>query len=244
MVLVFLFFIIGTLDLFIRYLLGPIDLKTESKFSEFMPLPTSFKKKIIPDHPLKQRLKDLTHDLWQPYDQKRGVTFSVNIMSSKSLNAFIHFGGKILITTQLLKEIKTLNGLSFVLCHELGHFLYRHMITVWGRKLGISLLLHLAGIKNIDDFLKISQSRYSRKHETDADSFAVQCLQKRFGHLGGFDEFFNLVLEKESFIDKIDFMKTHPVTEMRIHQIELMAIKQGLSLTGETTPLKKESSPQ
>lgn len=179
-----------------------------------------------------EKLNEFVMKLWQPFDEEGHVTFVPEIQESKEVNAFMGVGGQMTVTKGLLTELKTLNGLSFVLCHELGHFYHRHVIKKLGRKMTFSTLSYLFGLGSADGIINFVSNSFSRKEEAEADHFAVTCVQKQFGHVDGIDEFFSLIISKENLLERVPFLHTHPISKERLESIELLSIQLGYSLTG------------
>ncbi|MCR9205530.1 MAG: M48 family metallopeptidase, partial [Halobacteriovoraceae bacterium] len=218
---------------FIPYFIG-LDTETKLFSSEYL---EKFKRSNkSPTKNNEESLQALVNQLWLPFDEDLGIKFSPTILKSEQPNAFMSVGGQLSITSGLLKKITSLNGLGFVVCHELGHFYHRHIIRRMGRSLGISVLFYLVGIGDMKRVANFASQTFTRKDESEADAFAVDCVQKRFGHMAGFDEFFELVLKEESLLEQIPFLSTHPVTTSRIDAIELLSTKKGYSLMGKTAP--------
>lgn len=218
---------------FIPYFVG-LDTETKLFSSHYIKdLKGKVKTKL---NPKEEMLTSFVNELWLPFDNDLNIKFSPSLIPSKDPNAFMTVGGQLSLTTGLLEDIQSMNGLSFVICHELGHFYHRHVIRRMGRTLGINILFYLLGIGNMERVANFASQSFSRKDESEADAFAVECVQKRFGHMEGFDEFFKLVMKKETALDKIPFLSTHPVTSSRVHAIEALSIKKGFSLNGEKTP--------
>lgn len=82
------------------------------------------------DDPDSQRTKAylaaLLENLNRAADQPQAV--SIDIVDSEGPNAFVVRGGRIFVTTGLLRLLETENGLSMVLAHEWAHQHLRHAI--------------------------------------------------------------------------------------------------------------------
>lgn len=136
----------------------------------------------------------------------------------KGANAVAVPGGWIGVSPELAKQVATDIGLAFVLAHELGHHQYRHAL----RALGRSLLLYSAaalfgGNANfLTSALDISESRYSRKQEREADEFALRLVHRKFGTTDGATEFFRWVSGHHTEHRVQKYFGTHPLTEDRI----------------------------
>ena len=152
-------------------------------------------------------------------------TFSVRLIENKTPNAFIIPGGHIFVTTGLLENVKSENGLAMVLAHEMGHQYHRHPLRSAGRGIIISLaLLIISGTESgglaqsfIGDAALLTSLSFSREQEREADATGVELLVKHYGHAGGASEFFEaLQNHPELHADIPVFISTHPGVEERI----------------------------
>jgi hypothetical protein len=196
-----------------------------------------------------KELLKLLDQLWLPFsdhtllesEASNKLNFKVELLPQSEINAFTGLGGQFYFTRGLIDSSDSLNGLAFVACHELGHFFHRHVLKGSGRNLLMTLLFRLVGLGGIGDNLlgagsQIVSLKFSRDAERQADAFALDCQQKFFGHVEGFDEFFNNTLKREA--KSISFLSSHPLTQSRIDEMKLYAIDEGYSLEGELVPLE------
>ncbi len=145
-------------------------------------------------------------------------------------NAYAMPGAQIRVTTGLLREVKTENGLAFVIAHELGHVRHRHALRQTGRQVLIvafSQLLSLGGeaaaifSQQGASFMVLS---YSRAQEEEADRFAIEAVKRGYGHLSGAGEFFEKMREKYRLLEYIPpVFSTHPGTGERIAELARQA---------------------
>ncbi len=141
-------------------------------------------------------------------------------------NAFAFPGMRVGVTSGLLKELKTENGLAFVIAHELGHLKHRHALRALGRQLVVVGLASLIGIGGETAGVlaqgggALVSLRFSRDQEEEADRFATERMIQAYGHLRGADEFFVRMKEKGGLEALIPaFLSTHPGMEERIEAI-------------------------
>ena len=167
-----------------------------------------------------------------PYDLR------VYMVQSDTPNAFALPGGNIGVTTGLLKEVTTENGLAFVLAHELGHFKNRDHLRSMGRSLILYLIFSMitGADSSISTFLaptsSISQAQYSQARETLADRTALDTLHCYYGHVGGAFEFFTNLLDSEENADikVFHYFSSHPQLEERISDLSRYAEEHGYTL--------------
>lgn len=149
------------------------------------------------------------------------------LLCDHQANAFAMLGYHIAVTSGLLKEVKTENGLAFVIAHELGHFEGRHHVRGLGRTLGIGLVLGVLGF-SVDNsgFLNLSSTiverSFSRTQESEADQIAIEKMLKTYGHLEGATEFFENIQKKDTMVTSKwpTLFFTHPITTERIEKIK------------------------
>jgi predicted Zn-dependent protease len=153
----------------------------------------------------------------------------------KTINAFALPGGQIFITVGLLDKLKTEAQLAGVLAHETGHVIQRHsaqqmakgelgQILVMATGIGASDPDHpsrsqaAAAIASIVN--QVSQLRYSRKDELEADQWGLQLMSE-----AGYDP--KAMLEVMKILEQAvpgghqpEMLLTHPYPESRIEHIK------------------------
>jgi Zn-dependent protease with chaperone function len=97
-------------------------------------------------------------------------------------NAFALPGGYMVVTDQLITLSKNDTEIVAVLAHELGHVKRRHTLrqSLQGVLSGLILAAITGDVSSVASGLPaaLMQTKYSRSHETEADSFALNALQK------------------------------------------------------------------
>ena len=164
-------------------------------------------------------------------------------------------GGYLSVTDQLIEGARTQNELSFVICHELGHFIHRHPLNRLGQRFLSGVALSLVGMNDfamniVGPTMGIFTLHFDRSEEIQADHFALECLMNKYGHVQGYDYFFNRVKD-ESKLDigdnkYLNFLSSHPATDERIEGLKQLALKMNWDLKGDLTPnpnYKKDDLP-
>lgn len=175
-------------------------------------------------------------------DEYSNFEFTITLYKHEIPNAFIVPGGHIFLSTALLGNVDSENGLAMVLAHEMAHQYKRHPLRSTGR--GIIIVMALAVLFGSDagDWLyqifseaaTIGLLAFSREQEREADEIALQSLIRYYGHALGSTEFFNKISRLENFDSRLPlFFQSHPGTTERIDFLEGF-IDQAV---GETTPL-------
>lgn len=239
-----LFWVTGLLvDHAVDYMTPEMEAKIFSRFSPS-------EKELGTDGSLKQaELQRMVNRLSQcihiPYP------LNVDLIDSKTANAVALPGNRILVFKGLLNKVKSENGLSFVLAHELAHFKNRDHLRGMGRGIVITAMAALitgAGsdfTQLITPTVNFNMAQYSQARERLADEKALQVLDCFYGHVGGAAEFFNAMTPddkgKSSLIGQ--YFSSHPEALERIKNLQELAKE--LNLNFKTTKklpdiLKKE----
>ncbi len=153
-------------------------------------------------------------------------SFSLTVSKKDVVNAFALPGGRVVMYKGLIDKIDSENGLSFVMAHELGHFMHRDHLRGMGRALILAVIATtIFGGDNplsqlLMESLTISEMTFSQDQESAADLFALSLLAKQYGHVGGATDFFISLKEKGALQKFKYFFSTHPNPEARISAIE------------------------
>jgi predicted Zn-dependent protease len=152
------------------------------------------------------------------------LPLTLKVISDEVPNAMALPGGLILVTDELLKEAQSENEISMVLAHEVGHFTLRHHLRRVGRSLVLPTLSALVfGDASVSALVTQSSAlvelSYSRNEELAADSFALDTLNRVYGHVGGATDFFERVAGLELNLPGGKYVSSHPVSEERIQAL-------------------------
>ena len=152
--------------------------------------------------------------------------FKIHLVESEMVNAAALPGGHILVFQGLLDEVNSLNSLTYILAHELGHYANRDHLRGMGRALVLlTVSVALLGSDNaaselLSRGLNITELGFSRKQETQADEFGLEALQCVFGHVGGATAFFEKMSVDHDPGRWGHYFATHPENRRRIAHIE------------------------
>jgi predicted Zn-dependent protease len=156
-------------------------------------------------------------------------------------NAFAAPGGQLVLTRGLVETATSSDEVAGVLAHEIGHALELHPETglIRAMALGFAAELVFAGSSNTANFgLLLTQLRYSRAAEREADAHAVRILKNAGISPKGFGDFFERVdplvrltkgkdKEQAKDADKVmrtlQILSTHPLTDDRIKMVRSQA---------------------
>src|SRR5262249_36644414 len=150
------------------------------------------------------------------------------------VNAFAVPGGQIILTRGLVQHAGTADEVAGVLAHELGHTLELHPEAGIVRAMGLAAAtqLALAGaqgtVSNVG--LLLTQLRYTRIAEEEADAHALRMLKGAGISAKGFGDFFERLEGKRSAADTAKsasefevILRTHPPTADRIALVRSQA---------------------
>ena len=179
-----------------------------------------------------KKLAKLLQDFVELMPEKR-MPMRVHLVKNNTVNAMAIPGGNIVVFSGLMKEVGSENEIAFVLAHELGHFAHRDHLRGLGRGLVLySLLTLLIGSDNsisglFGQSLTGVQMKFSQNQETRADMYALDLMNRRYGHVIGAMEFMEKIAAKEERGRLAYYFATHPHPESRIEKMETEIRKQG-----------------
>lgn len=231
-VIVFLFIAYKCLDFLIDIGIDNLSPTLEKK------LFSTIGDKLFEDYKADKNIQNLVNGLSKCADISYPLKARVKL--SKQLNAFAFPGGQIVIFSSLINSSKSQNGLAFILAHEIGHFKNRDHLRMLGKSMLFSLLISSISNSSLDASLSplttVAQMKYSRLHETQADTIGLDILNCYYGHVGGAMEFFNSITKygKNSIIAK--YFASHPPTIDRIKNLNNLIKQKGYKVE-KTIPM-------
>lgn len=177
------------------------------------------------------------------------------VIEDSQLNAFAVPGGSIYFYTGLIERAKSTDEIAGVLGHEIVHIKGRHMARTSGPDpisvlslIGMLLLARSSAGAQAAGAVgqAVSATRqiaYSRQLEMEADTLGLKYMAE-----AGFDPRGSLgflkTLDQERALNPIDvppYMMTHPVTQERVANVELLlrSMARPETKTQEPDPVKK-----
>ncbi len=150
----------------------------------------------------------------------------------KTLNAFCTPGGYIYVYTGIIKYLDSEDQLAGVMSHEIAHADQRHSMRQLVKMYGVQLLLQIGagvaaprtGEQTAITIAQIAgaltQLKFSREHETDADNQSVNYLCNTEYNSDGAAGFFEKIGNAGS---PPEFMSTHPNPTNRVANIKSQA---------------------
>ncbi len=165
--------------------------------------------------------------------------YSFTVLDSEVINAFALPGGPIYVTRGLLFELGDESQLAAVLAHEATHVAARHSAQQISRQMGVSILVSIASaamrrgeapppegeVSNVEQIAKLVAGlaglSYSRKHETEADTYGVDFLAEAGYQPMGMVRVMEMFHRKEQEAGGSgpEFLRTHPNPENRVERL-------------------------
>ncbi|MGA1871597.1 MAG: M48 family metallopeptidase [bacterium] len=190
----------------------------------------------------KKELQRILDDLTKELSSEKGP-YKIHLVPDPQVNALALPGNNIIIFTALLKEIESENELAFVFAHEIGHFANRDHLRGFGRMLVLFAISAsvLGQDSSITDFLHHSlvntEMQFSQRQEKMADLYALDLLNRRYGHVAGALEFLEKMAAKETRSRLSYIFASHPYPPERIETLK-QSIEENKYSVKETIPLK------
>lgn len=156
------------------------------------------------------------------------------IHDDNTLNAFCTPGGYIYVYTGIIKYLDAEDDLAGVLGHEIAHADNRHTTETMTREYGISTLLQIVLGNDPNTLVVLAKNltdlKYSRCHEAEADDFSVRYLSGTNYRCNGAASFFQKI-EDAGGSSTPEFLSTHPDPGNRIQNINKQAQNKGCNTT-------------
>lgn len=154
-------------------------------------------------------------------------------------NAFALPDGQLVVTDELVEVAESNEELLSILAHEVGHVHERHGLRIALESSSVALLLSAY----VGDFAEVSviaaglpaayaQSSYSRGHETEADTFALQALSELGISPSSFGDILERIAESsgtdaEAGPEALRYLRSHPLPAQRIERFRSAARSPG-----------------
>jgi predicted Zn-dependent protease len=200
-------------------------------------------------------LQDLTQELAQSMDLPEEFELQVHYIDTEQINAIATLGGHIFVFRGLLEIMPDENSLAMVLAHEIAHVKHRDSVAGLGRGLALQMFYSFISgdySAGVDIALKTGEVGilyFSREQEQGADMAALSVLNKRYGHVYGYDTLFQYLsdhqLKEESHrsesveFERIEWLSSHPQLQQRIDKLTQKAESESWLLKGNAQPLAR-----
>ncbi len=194
-------------------------------------------------------LQGLLDDLLQRAPPEDRSPCRVHLAQSSDVNAMALPGRNIVVFNGLLEQAETDNELAFVLAHELGHFANRDHLRGLGRALVLVFLAaSIFGNDNaatevaMNSLLSV-EMKFSQSQERMADLYALDLVNRKYGHVAGVDDFFRKMAASEEKGRFSYYFATHPYPLDRIEALQEEISKKGYQRK-DKIPLSQDAGKQ
>ena len=170
---------------------------------------------------------------------KDKFVWKVRIINQNVLNAFCTPGGYIYVYTGIIKYLDNEDDLAGVLGHEIAHADLRHSSKMITRQIGRETIISFL-LGNDPGVLKdivagLSDLKYSRCHESEADAYSVNYLSPTDYKCNGAASFFEKLVAEGQSGGTPTFLSTHPDPGDRVAKINQRAAEKGCKTTPSST---------
>jgi hypothetical protein len=169
-----------------------------------------------------------------------GPRYTVRIHDSGRMETLALPGNHIVITSGLLNVIESENELVFFLAGAMGHFQNREHLRALGRGAAVIFLVSSGPGDGWANFIKkripLRDPRFSFRQVAAADRFALDVLERRYGHVGGALDFFRRVEAAQGPEAMAGLFPARHSIDDRVDELQARITALGYS-PGEPTPL-------
>jgi len=161
-------------------------------------------------------------------NRKEYFNWTIRIIDEDVLNAFAAPGGYLYFYTGLMAYLDNEAQLAGVMAHEIAHVDRRHSAQQLERELALSTIVSIILGENSSQLEQyaaslakgLSDLAYSRKHEYEADEYAVKYTSDTDYNPRGISGFFIKMEEATTEEHTPEFLNTHPDPGNRLDAID------------------------
>jgi Zn-dependent protease with chaperone function len=174
-----------------------------------------------------QNLQKIIDELPTYLLPEKYTKLKIIIAQDEDLNAFAAPGGRIILTTGLLSAVKSENALLFVIGHEIGHLSRKDHLHEFSRKIIANLYGIITWSNLVPELLMLIDNNKAKEIEFLADQWALKIILEHYGHVGGAEEFFQILLRHG---DQENMLSSHPLTSKRLEKIQNIITSKNLEV--------------
>jgi predicted Zn-dependent protease len=178
-------------------------------------------------------LESMKNDILNSGSMEHAADFNWELFIIKddaTLNAFCTPGGKIYFFTGLMKYLDNSSAVAGVMGHEMAHADRRHSGKQLTNQMGLQILLTIVAGTSGNDIAQmvglmsqLGALKFSRDHETEADSYSVRFLCPTRYQSDGAYYFFQKLIDQGQSPNIPTYMSTHPDPGDRVNNIKTQA---------------------
>lgn len=174
-------------------------------------------------------VRELGNKLAKFSERKDEINFQFYVVESQEINAFAYPGGRIIVTTELLKYLKNEAELVAILGHEIGHIDKKHSLARIRTDMIAAGVLNEVVKEDDNEFLKQASQissdlilkNFGRDEEKESDVVGVRLAAKYDYDLDSLTGFHKTMLD---LFGEVDFFSaissSHPPSKERIENVE------------------------
>ena len=157
------------------------------------------------------------------------LPLSLEFRRGMGANAFALPDGTVVVTDGLCELAKDDRQVMAVLAHEIGHIHHRHSLRIALESSSVAILVStyfgdVAQVTTLSASLPAAyaQAHYSREHETEADSFALEYLERSGIDLHHFADILSALQAEQGSEDSgaMTYLASHPPTSERVRRFQ------------------------
>ncbi|MEX2232772.1 MAG: M48 family metallopeptidase [Cyclobacteriaceae bacterium] len=148
----------------------------------------------------------------------------IHIIRNSEINAFALPDNHMVIYTGLIEYAENAEEVAGVMAHEIGHLEKNHVMKKLVKEIGLEMLFAMAGGDAGFEIARetgktLSSSAFDRKHEREADEYAVEILAQSKVDPQHLSNFFFRLSQKHNMPEELAWISTHPDTKERAADI-------------------------
>lgn len=177
--------------------------------------------------PAVRRPVTLVRDALVPANAAPASASEVVVLKSEAPNAFAIPGGHIVLTTGLLRALRSPDELAAVFAHEQGHVSRRHVLRSVLRQASLQILIalaagdHSAASSGLRAAGELGSLSYSRAYEREADDEAMAMLASHGASPEALGDALESIRRAAGMGEgSLGFLSTHPAPRDRLARIQ------------------------
>ena len=149
---------------------------------------------------------------------------TIHLVRNSEINAFALPDNHMVIYSGLIEYAGNAEEVAGIMAHEIGHMEKNHVMKKLVKEIGLEMLFAMVGGDAGFEISRqtasvLSSSAFDRKHEKEADEFAVESLVKGNIDPQHLSNFFFRLSQKNAKNEGLEWLSTHPDSKSRAAEI-------------------------